>query len=248
MLPCTERVTWFMRKETKSFLEPDGNRQQQNPTDVSITASSRDDAVKNTQVNLSLFQKTYRDHAANVIESRFNVPFNESDPSVTSMLETAVYKSAEECLNLLSERLGDDPYLFGQAPSSADAILYGYLAPLLMGPWPNPSLKNFLKACENLTKFVNRITIAYFSKFAIEYEKKMADIKAANQPEKNYNGVEPVNKTRLAVAGCVAATAMSAYVFHKRSILLENVISSSSNYVFDSNEDNEEEEDDEDYK
>ena len=201
-------------------------------------------------------QKTYWDHAANVVESRFNIPYNESDPSVTSMLETAVYKSAEECLTLLSERLGDDhPYLFGQAPSSADAILYGYLAPLLMAPWPNPSLKNFLKQCDNLAKFVHRITVAYFSKFAIEYEKKMSDEKAskATTDASAKDAVEPVNKTRLAVAGCVAASAMSAYVFHKRSVLLENVIGSNSSirYAFESNDDDEEEnedEEDEDYK
>ena len=81
------------------------------------------------------------------MESRFGVPFNENDPSVVSMIETAVYKNAQECLNMMSERLGDQPYLFGKAPSSVDALLYGYLAPLLKAPFPNPKLKNHLQAC-----------------------------------------------------------------------------------------------------
>ena len=47
-------------------------------------------------------------------------------------MESAVFKNAEECLNMVSERLGStNTYLFGMAPSSADAILYGYLAPLI---------------------------------------------------------------------------------------------------------------------
>jgi glutathione S-transferase len=41
--------------------------------------------------------------------------------------ETAVYKSAEETLTLLSKRLGSEPYLFGKSPTSADAVLYAHL-------------------------------------------------------------------------------------------------------------------------
>ena len=64
----------------------------------------------------------YFNRAIQLIESRFGIAYNENDRAVTSMIETAVYKSAEECLIMMSERLGDQPYLFGQAPSSADAI------------------------------------------------------------------------------------------------------------------------------
>ena len=47
----------------------------------------------------------------------------EDDP----VTETAVYKSAEETLTLLSKRLGTEPYLFGKSPTSADAVLYAHL-------------------------------------------------------------------------------------------------------------------------
>ena len=150
------------------------------------------------------------------MESRFGVPFNENDPSVVSMIETAVYKNAQECLSMMSERLGDQPYLFGKAPSSVDALLYGYLAPLLKAPFPNPKLKNHLQACPNLVKFVSRITMTYFSKTAMEYEKsqKAKQEESTNNETKTDDDEETINKTKLAIAGTVAASAMTAYAFH----------------------------------
>ena len=65
------------------------------------------------------------------------------------MIEATVYRNAKECLNMISKRLGQQRYLFGEAPSSADALLYGLLAPLLKAPFSNPALQNHLKACDN---------------------------------------------------------------------------------------------------
>ena len=70
------------------------------------------------------YPSRFRKHACAVIESRFGCA--EDDPA----LETAVYKSAEETLTLLSRRLGSEPYLFGKAPSSADAVMYAHLVRL----------------------------------------------------------------------------------------------------------------------
>ena len=179
----------------------------------------------------------YFNRAIQLIESRFGIAYNENDRAVTSMIETAVYKSAEECLIMMSERLGDQPYLFGQAPSSADAMLYGYLAPLLKAPFPNATLQNHLKACENLVKFVSRITLTYFSKIALDYEKSKLnenednknnkDDKSSSSPNKNAKSNdddEPISKTRLAIAGTVAASAMTAYAFQSGFVdILRNV-------------------------
>ena len=84
----------------------------------------------------------FRARACDVIESRFGC--DESDPT----LETAIYKSAEETITLLSRRLGTEPYLFGKAPSSADAVLYAHLVTLRLNisfnNWEqNPSLYKF---------------------------------------------------------------------------------------------------------
>lgn len=73
-----------------------------------------------------------------------------------------IYSDAEKCLTLLSTRLGDSKYFFGNQPSSLDAIIYSYLAPLLKAPFPNPTLQNHLKACHNLVNFVIRISQKYF--------------------------------------------------------------------------------------
>ena len=54
------------------------------------------------------YPKLYRDHAINVVESRFGIKFNENDPPSISTIEAAVFKNAEECLNMVSERLGMD--------------------------------------------------------------------------------------------------------------------------------------------
>ena len=88
------------------------------------------------------YPSKYRNHAESVMEGRFGIQFNDA-PDVRSVIETAVHKNAEECLNMLAERLGEENFLFGQGPSSADALLYGYLAPLLKAPFPNPTLQNY---------------------------------------------------------------------------------------------------------
>ena len=73
-----------------------------------------------------------------------------------------MYSDAEKCLTLLSNRLGDSKYFFGNQPTSLDAIVYSYLAPLLKTPFPNSTLQNHLKACTNLVTFVARISQKYY--------------------------------------------------------------------------------------
>lgn len=73
-----------------------------------------------------------------------------------------VYREAERCINTLSVRLGDEDFFFGSHPTSLDATVYAYLAPLLKAPFPSPALQNHLKSTSNLVKFVVRITQRYF--------------------------------------------------------------------------------------
>jgi len=175
------------------------------------------------------YPKIYRDHAINVIESRFGIKFDENDLATVSTIESAVFKNAEECLNMVSERLGStNTYLFGMAPSSADAILYGYLAPLIKAPFPNPSLQNHVKANDNLWKFVSHINLTYFAKVASDYQRKNAEADQENSSNsKTGNGSAggtgyatadpndpPINKTNMVLASSVAISAMTAYAFH----------------------------------
>ena len=109
--------------------------------------------------------------------------------------------------------------------SSADAILYGYLAPLIKAPFPNPSLQNHVKANENLWKFVSHINLTYFAKVGSDYQRKKAEDQEnlSNSKTGNEGGgtgyasdpnYEPINKTNMFLAGGVAVSAMTAYAFH----------------------------------
>lgn len=69
---------------------------------------------------------------------------------------------AEKCLTALSVRLGEEKFFFGKSPTSLDAIVYSYIAPLVKVPFQQCALQNHLKACPNLMAFVSRISRAYF--------------------------------------------------------------------------------------
>ena len=65
--------------------------------------------------------------------------------------------------------------MFGRSPSSVDAVMYSYLACLLKAPFPNNSLQNYLNSCDNLVKFVVRISQNYFPKVVKAYEEKLVN-------------------------------------------------------------------------
>jgi len=175
--------------------------------------------------------------AREVVRSHVDVgPGNEDcdDAATSAMIESAVYKRAEECLSVLARRLGDDLYFFGKSPSSLDALVYGHLAPLLKAPLPNPTLQNHLKACVNLVSFVVRITQNYFAETALEYEKILSDKQAeeaaraaaaaaaSEKGEAGKEGGEGASRSgksdlgewlRPFAGGAVACSAMLAYAY-----------------------------------
>lgn len=74
-----------------------------------------------------------------------------------NFLTLQIYNEAEKCLKTLSDWLGESEYFFGNRPSSFDAIVFAYLAPLVKAPFPNGTLSNHVKGIVNLTRFVARI-------------------------------------------------------------------------------------------
>lgn len=76
--------------------------------------------------------------------------------------QIALFREAQECMTTLSQRLGKEPFFFGQSPTSLDAVVFAHLAPLLQAPFPSNALQNHLKACDNLAAFVTRIMQRYF--------------------------------------------------------------------------------------
>jgi len=69
---------------------------------------------------------------------------------------TSVLKDAQECLNALSERLGEQEHFMGRNASSMDARLVAYLALFFLVPTPTPALRQHILACPNLVGLMTR--------------------------------------------------------------------------------------------
>ncbi|KAK2710046.1 metaxin-1-like isoform X2 [Artemia franciscana] len=127
-------------------------------------------------------------------------------------IETAVYKSAEECLNHLSCRLGEKDYFFGSVPSYLDAVVFAHLAPLLKAPFPSSALQGYLKSCPNLTKFVSRILNRFFQKDSQEYEEKKKKESASTSTTSDKDSFP--NQRRHVILSVIAALfGMGFYAF-----------------------------------
>ncbi|KAJ2784340.1 hypothetical protein GGI15_002287 [Coemansia interrupta] len=65
-----------------------------------------------------------------------------------------VYVQASDCLELLSKKLGDKSYFFGDTPSALDAVAYGYLSLIIRPDLPQNTLKDILS-----TKYPNLVAL-----------------------------------------------------------------------------------------
>ncbi|XP_047120827.1 metaxin-1 isoform X1 [Schistocerca piceifrons] len=126
-----------------------------------------------------------------------------------SALEANVYSEGEKCLNDLSTRLGENDFFFGSHPTSLDAKVYAYLAPLLKAPFPNAALQNHLKACDNLLKFVVRVSHRYFPKAVQDYE--MKKLSENNERAASKESDFPNKRRNQILAGLFATVAMTGY-------------------------------------
>ncbi|TKC34528.1 hypothetical protein EI555_003017, partial [Monodon monoceros] len=77
-------------------------------------------------------------------------------------VEAQIYRDAKECLNLLSNRLGTSQFFFGDTPSTLDAYVFGFLAPLYKVRFPKVQLQEHLKQLSNLCRFCDDILNSYF--------------------------------------------------------------------------------------
>ena len=68
-------------------------------------------------------------------------------------------------LDALSVTLGDGPYLFGDEPTSYDAVLFGTIANILAFPVPSP-LGEHAKSLANLVAFRDRVDARYWRESA----------------------------------------------------------------------------------
>lgn len=163
----------------------------------------------------------YESKAKDLIETLYR---NIDDPD---MIQTQVYSKAEKCLTAMSIRLGESEFLFGSHPSSLDATLYAYLAPLLKAPFPNNALQNHLKSCNNLHKFVSRISQRYFPVETQEYEtKKKEESKESTKAEADF----PNRRRNQIFAVCFAIIAMTGYAVSNGLVQMQIEDSSAADY------------------
>ncbi|MEQ2282618.1 Metaxin-3 [Ameca splendens] len=80
-----------------------------------------------------------------------------------SEVEGKIYSDAKECLNLLSYRLGTANYFFDNSPTSLDAFVFGFLAPLHKADFTSSPLQSHLRQLDNLTRFCDNILAAHFN-------------------------------------------------------------------------------------
>lgn len=125
-------------------------------------------------------------------------------------LEALVLKNAKECVNLLSSKLADKKYFFGDKLTSLDAIMFGHLAPLLKAPLTNSALQTHLKACRNLVSFCHRISTEYFPLSAEEHEELRQ--RAEQERQQSVDRMEfPHRRRTMLVAGVMVVTVMMSY-------------------------------------
>ncbi|KAL8581111.1 hypothetical protein ACOMHN_033559 [Nucella lapillus] len=129
-----------------------------------------------------------------------------------SDVEAKIYKEAKECMNLLSYKLDKNEYMFGQQPSSLDALVFGYLAPILKAPLPSNQLQTHLRQCGNLCDLLNKILQRFFPPNRAELEEKRKQEEASQQAGGSSDDAEFPNRRRnMILAAIFAAAAMVGY-------------------------------------
>lgn len=168
------------------------------------------------------YPNKFEGEAVQLIESLHGQHADNRGIGNDTVVETVVYRAAEECLTSLSNRLGQEHYMFGRSPSSVDAVMYAYLGPLLKAPLPSNTLQNYLKNCDNLVKFVVRVNQNYFPRVVKAWEEEK-QTKAQPKEEREEGRGEnrdsseadgwPNKRRNQIIAGAVASGAMLGYAY-----------------------------------
>ncbi|WAQ97779.1 MTX1-like protein [Mya arenaria] len=127
-------------------------------------------------------------------------------------IDAKIYREAKDCLTYLSQKLGDQDYFFGSTPSSLDALVFSYTAPLLKAPLNSNPLTNHLHGfTENLCLHTRRILREFFPPTQEEIEAKQKE--EANRKAAEAESAE--NRTRnrdMIITGAFAVMSMAVFV------------------------------------
>ncbi|CAD5214585.1 unnamed protein product [Bursaphelenchus xylophilus] len=148
---------------------------------------------------------------------------------------------AIKTLNLLSAKLGNSKYFNGTRPSSLDALIFGYLAPLFKLPMANDRVQLQLKALPNLAVFLESISSIYcpvadeglgavkeYKNLVIEVEKAKKRVEKEKMEkrmrEREKEQQESSNSTNIAVFIAFSLTATVLFGLHTGIIQIPKVI------------------------
>ncbi|XP_077290570.1 metaxin-1 isoform X2 [Arctopsyche grandis] len=198
-------------------------------------------------------EKNYEESTRPWFAKQITIPFNFYYPSVfreraKSQIEIIygedipetelyhkIYKKANSFFKDISARLGRHDYFFGTTPSSVDATLFSYLAPILKFPLINPTITNHLKNHINLVKYVQRITSLYYP----ELEKRYIDIqekKKVSQRQSDIQKKDTYKTEHKIFAILIAALAMLGYA-RSNGLLGKNQADTPEYNFFESDDD-----------
>ncbi|KAM4664190.1 metaxin-1 [Discoglossus pictus] len=79
------------------------------------------------------------------------------------VVEKQLYVDAQECMTLLSQRLGTQKFFFGDSPASLDAHVFSYLAPIMNTKLPSNKLQQHLRSLNNLCQYCSSILSIYYA-------------------------------------------------------------------------------------
>lgn len=118
--------------------------------------------------------KNYADIYHSLLEKGSGFPLNRVLPfmrrreirrSLQDRQPQSLYFDAGIALAALSTRLGErNKFFYGDEPSVLDAIVFGYLAPVLYIPLPSTELRGQVADFSNLVAFVARIRQLFFAR------------------------------------------------------------------------------------
>ncbi|XP_046400020.1 metaxin-1 [Ischnura elegans] len=146
----------------------------------------------------------YEKEAKLMVEAMFDV-------DDLTFIESVLLSKAEVCLGALAARLGDAEF-FSPNPSSLDATVYAYLAPILNVPFPSSALQNCLKNSNNLVAFVHRMSRKYFPECIVSSKPAKPRVEMT-QSGKDGDTDFPYKRRNQIFAGLFATIAMAAYAF-----------------------------------
>ncbi|XP_073524726.1 metaxin-1 [Phyllobates terribilis] len=134
--------------------------------------------------------------------------------------EKQLYADAQECLTLLSQRLGAHQFFFGDSPASLDAHIFSHLALILSVKLPSSRLQQHLRSLPNLCQYCSSILSIYFSQDGETFPRISPQTPPAETPEYEE---EPHKRRNQLLSVAVGLLAMISYALLSGIVSIQRV-------------------------